>query len=249
MSRAHVHRLAAPLIALTLLFAACSSDAVSPDLTSTASSAAATAGAGASATATPPGGAGAPAVRPPNTPGSEPEWSVPVYEPDTRTANGPIDKALDAVLAGDAAALASVSDFRERPCTTNMDGIGTLQCPEGVAEDTPISVIQAAFCEGTFVTQDAITATAEGFFRNGPNGVVEPLRLYAIARIDDDPTLAESRYRLLLSFPDGTGRLIWVSDAGVTMLWWGCAEVAVTDMTVFSSSAPPTEYLLSPRSE
>ena len=49
--------------------------------------------------------------------------------------------------------------------------------------------------------------------------------------------------------PAHHGTDAWVSDAGVTMLWWGCGDVPVTDMIALSKDEPVPDYLLPPLAE
>ena len=232
-----------PVLVAILLFAACGGDddppatatVAAPSVTATATSGTPTA----TPTATP---------DPTTAPGtSDVQWDVPVHAPATRTGVDAVDRVIAAAEAGDVAALVELAAFRDVQCKDSDTGMHPYQCPPGVADGTIVSAVSAAYCEGTFISPDDIEqAIAGSFFRLLGQDDVRPLRLYAVAELDEDPFEAGSTYRVLLAFPDGTGRQLWVNADGITVVWFGCGNAPVAQMTATSSAGAEPNYLLSP---
>lgn len=178
---------------------------------------------------------------------SDVPWAVPVHAPGTRTGVDIVDRVIAAAEAGDVATLVTLAAFRDVECEDSETGMHPYQCPPGVPDGTLVSAVSAAYSERTFISPDGMEqAIAEAFFRLLGQGADLALRLYAVAELDEDPFEAGSTYRVLLAFPDGTGRQLWVSADGIAVVWFGCGNAPVTEMTVISSAGAQPNYLLSP---
>jgi hypothetical protein len=137
---------------------------------------------------------------PPETP------SVEVTTTAVRTWDGSVQRAIDAVLAGDVERLASLVTYREQGCIPGGSEFGHLECDEGVAAGTPIRFIWGPGCHGTDLREERIREHLQRW-TDGVTG------LYAVAVLPAHFGEAEhegAKYRVIFEqkhvFGDGAQR-------------------------------------------
>jgi hypothetical protein len=73
------------------------------------------------------------------------------YPEDTLTGITAVDKFLRVMYTGDLARLADDAVFTNRPCDSAQTGPGSLHCPPGVPEGTPIPLFPSGSCSPSFI--------------------------------------------------------------------------------------------------
>jgi hypothetical protein len=165
--------------------------------------------------------------------------------PGRRTGVDVIDRVLDAIAAGDAAALAPLVDYHEVGCVAQPAGIGSPPtCDPGEAAGTPVSVITGASCEGYPIRQRDIGETLASLASAGGT-------LYAawdLGPIPEHQLGANGSVEVVLSRPGQGGRglagvALWFSDRGFNSIWYGCGPYP--PHALLGSGYAPT-YVLAP---
>lgn len=138
------------------------------------------------------------------TPTPEPPSPTPdprIHPFSVRTGNGPVDRFLELLEAGDGAALAALAVPIQVECTS-APGIDVVPCEEGEAEGTPIDVLPTSGgCEGVYARVGPSLAAGLAELRS--HGGV-----YGVGRAGDE-------YRVFLSTgPDDWYPRIVRLDAG-----------------------------------
>jgi hypothetical protein len=128
-----------------------------------------------------------------------------------------IDAILDAAAASDATRMSGLIAYRPVPCS-DPGQIGTLPCPPGVANGTPIDAISISSCEGGYATRE-----------EAPQALIEIARrpLYAVVEAGTPsnpgvPAPDSSVGLLLLASPDRGAIALSVGPSGVTSVRSGC---------------------------
>lgn len=143
---------------------------------------------------------------------------------------------IEAVAAHDANALAQLMRFPKIPCTTDHEGIGRPpDCPDGVADGTPIEALPIYMCEGVYITPGEEQGIAQHFI----DLTASLYRVYQSAR---DPNAPEMKYIVMFSAP-GTrgspiGHPLLVSDDGVVGVWFCCDTDPDWIVSTFFHAAP-----------
>ena len=154
-----------------------------------------------------------------------------------------VDRAIAAVLAQDAPALASLVGYQAVACVSpSTDGLGgPPKCESGEAVGTVVEVFPVAYCEGTWA-RDALPVL-EQFVASGP-------ALYAVVR---GPTAAEVEeywpvgdvYIVFSGEVDGRtqGSRLEFKDGELVLAFFGCGH-APTDLMEYRGE--PLEVLVPP---
>ncbi len=137
-----------------------------------------------------------------------------------------VDAVIDAVASGNADALAALMRFPKIPCTTDHEGLGRPpDCPDGVANETPIEAMPVLACEGTYMVPGQEQQASQQFVDANP-------ALYGVYQQAPKPDLPEAKYAVLYSVPGppahGVGSQLFlgwqlfVSDDGIVGISDGC---------------------------
>lgn len=126
------------------------------------------------------------------------------YSPSSRTQIAEVDAVLEAVQAGDAAALLRLVQFTGVACVERPSGIGSPpRCPTGVASGSLVPVFAFDPCEAHFASHEEIQRWLRQALDLRP-------RLYAVYK-PAAPTLGNADYIVLFGFreeqPAGTFRV------------------------------------------
>lgn len=77
-----------------------------------------------------------------------------------RTGIPEVDAVIETLFTGDEEAVRALIRFTAVECEDEPVGLGAPpQCPEGVADGTPVDVLPWASCEGTYLFPEAIDGT------------------------------------------------------------------------------------------
>jgi hypothetical protein len=142
------------------------------------------------------------------------------YPAGTRTGNTDVDPVIAALEPGDPGKEADAVSYTKVACALHPSG-GTPQppqCPEGVADGTPVDVLPVLSCEGTY----RLRADVES---NGFPGV-EKLQLYAVIRSQGETQSSDwsaGQYEIVYTDPaTGFARAFYVTDGKIVGDWGGC---------------------------
>lgn len=159
------------------------------------------------------------------TSGSAPSLN---YHPKgTRTGNPEYDTVIASLESGDLEAIAALIEWRKVECKAGPpQGIGgPPQCPDGVADGTPIDVIPGAACEGYWHIR-----LNDGGRANLAIGTAD--RLYAVIKNDADSFWRGSDAGIIYVNPERPewGKAIYLANGRIVGDWSGCgtspAEIA-----------------------
>lgn len=170
-----------------------------------------------------------------------PSWAYPA---GTKTGVAPVDAAIAAVLARDAASLSKQYVFVDRACT-EPQGLGAIPCPAGKPVGTPVSVFSTSQCETAYHTKDAadLGDAASSFLS-------DQRFLFAVAKASGQPQGA--KYILFFGAAsdsgaadvqgiDAAGRAVYVNDDGIIGLNYGCRD----GVGHLAAAIPNSGFLLS----
>ncbi len=158
-----------------------------------------------------------------------------VYPPGTRTGLPLVDAVIDAVIEGDAAALAATAEFTPYPCGARQ-GYDNVPCPGGVADGTLVDATWSGGCDAGFAGAEDLEASLQ-YVRRG-------LRLFGVYEAGDDyPFLPGAAYIVVLA---GTPSERWIIGAGG---WLGRATMGCgPSLTEMSKRVTTARWLLAPAS-
>lgn len=151
-------------------------------------------------------------VRPTVTPTTTP--TLLTYPDDTRTNIPEVDAVIEAVLAGDVAALESMMYFTLIPCGNEVPP--WIACEDGEARGTLVEAFLMTECEAAWKrppeVQDVLRQIVDG----------EP-DLYAVYFADEIiSSLPPFGHGVVFLAPDHRGRTVRVTDQGIIALFLGC---------------------------
>lgn len=152
------------------------------------------------------------------TSGSAPSLN---YHPQgTRTGNAAVDAVMSALESGDLEAIAALIGWQQVECEAGPPmGIGgPPECPEGVADGTPIDVIPGAACEGYWHIR-----VNDGGRANLVIGTAD--RLYAVIKNDADSFWRGSDTGIVYVNPERPewGKAVYLANGRIIGDWSGCA--------------------------
>ncbi|MGD9933929.1 MAG: SH3 domain-containing protein [Dehalococcoidia bacterium] len=152
------------------------------------------------------------------TSGSAPSLN---YHPKgTRTGNAAVDAVISALESGDLEAIAALIGWQQVECEGGPPmGIGgPPECPEGVADGTPIDVIPGAACEGYWHIR-----LNDGGRANLVIGTAD--RLYAVIKNDADSFWRGSDTGIVYVNPERPewGKAVYLANGRIIGDWSGCA--------------------------
>jgi len=156
---------------------------------------------------------------------------------ERRTGIPELDAVIDAVLARDAARLASLVRYKSIPCVAVRSVGGPPECPPGIAEGTAVDVLPITSCEGSYASPDSTTTVLQR--------VLEPdYSLYAVYRAPSSPEWGvPAEYVIVFSVwatpAREEGRVISVSDGHLVGFWDGCAQTAETIAAAYKDAILP----------
>ena len=155
------------------------------------------------------------------------------------------DRAIEAVISGDADAVAALVRFTERPCSV-ADDYTAPGCGDR-ADETLIPAVPISVCHGGhIVDRDELATFVENWMiPSHPERSPEPLRLYGVT---EGPFRDwDVRYALLFAFPNGEGRTLWVDEDGaITGIASTCGTLPVGEVLGLPDEAAGSRWLLHP---
>lgn len=130
-----------------------------------------------------------------------------------------VSSAIEHVRGGKSEALGKQAVFLTVECTVAEGMGGPPKCESGQPEGTEVEVMPAASCEGFYIPHGSEGPTFASFLDGD-------VKLDALYRRDADDFFPAG-YALLFSFsssqfPDEHARALFLSDQGVTGLFFGC---------------------------
>lgn len=172
-----------------------------------------------------------------------PSWA---YPDATRTGLAEVDRAIAEMLERDHAGLLGRFVFTARPCST-AGGIGSVRCPVGQPSGTSVHVFRSVSCQSSWLPQGdpALEAAAQQL-------VSHPKALFAVARVSGDATGADFAVFFggysdpgtpEVEGTDDSARVLYVSEAGISGVDFGCRDGVGHEAASLSASA----FLLPPR--
>ncbi|HSE44103.1 MAG TPA: hypothetical protein VLA89_02115, partial [Gemmatimonadales bacterium] len=142
----------------------------------------------------------------------------------TRTGDAEIDAVIAAVEQS-AFVPQSLIGWQRVACRVPgaVQGLGgPPECPEGIADETPIDVIPAASCEGYWVQRPPGDEPVRLI-------VGREQRLYAVGKLDPAQQYPRGEHALIYVLPSRPefGTAIYVTDGKIVAEWSGCATSPV----------------------
>lgn len=150
-----------------------------------------------------------------------------------------LDEAMVALAQGNAAAIDRLLVFAARSCST-AGGPGSVECPEGAGNGTPVQVFAFATCTTHWIPQTLLAESRQSVFAN--LFVDGGYRTVAVAMPNPgnaDPTAAF----YIIADQGGPSRralLVAVNETGITSISSGCGASSADLVHQFS------EFLLPP---
>ena len=164
----------------------------------------------------------------------------------TRAGVAHADRVIAALEAGDTAAIDAMIVSHGFPCTTGETWIGSPpQCPEGVADGTPLEFGVSGSChEGLSAPPFDGAGASLLTVHDGSQGSPRVYAVFLGPRFEVTYSGAYATETIVIQLSSGQTRVLEVSEAGIESRGYGCELNAPSWMIRWGNA--PVEYLLAP---
>ena len=143
-----------------------------------------------------------------------PLQTAPLHDASVRTGVPRVDAIIEAALSGDATSVAGLFRFTTFACVERRVGGGSPpQCPDGVAEGTPVEAFSVSYSSNVWIMRDEAAERLDRILVRGES----ILRLYAVIDARETSAGTDGReYFVIFGYEAGVGGSVgfWVDDSG-----------------------------------